>query len=146
MSFQPAPEEILQFEEYYVPASKGKRFINLLIDLIAFYIFFFILGIILAIVYPPIINYLDNEEVGFQILDRIISLLLFVLFIAGQEIIFKGKTFGKFVTKTRAVNIDGTRITNRTAFLRGFSRMVPFEAFSALGDPSNPWHDKWTNT
>jgi hypothetical protein len=24
--------------------------------------------------------------------------------------------------------------------------MVPFEAFSALGTPSYPWHDKWTRT
>ena len=48
---------------------------------------------------------------------------------------------------TRAVNEDGTRITFKTALLRSLSRLVPFEAFSALGaNPPYPWHDRWTGT
>jgi len=28
----------------------------------------------------------------------------------------------------------------------GFTRIVPFEPFSALGRPSCPWHDKWNDS
>jgi len=56
------------------------------------------------------------------------------------------KTLGKVFTNTRAINDDGSRISPKTAFLRCFSRFVPFEAFSALGNPSYPWHDRWTHT
>lgn len=63
-----------------------------------------------------------------------------------QEAFFKGKSFGKLITRTRAVNLDGSAMTIRTAMLRALSRSVPLEAFSALGSPCNPWHDKWTKT
>jgi uncharacterized RDD family membrane protein YckC len=60
--------------------------------------------------------------------------------------VFRGKSIGKLITGTKAVNEDGSDISFGKAFARGFSRAVPFDAFSALGDPSYPWHDKWTNT
>ena len=63
-----------------------------------------------------------------------------------QETLFKGKSFGKLITGTRAVNLDGSLITVRTAMLRALSRAVPFDVFSALGTTCNPWHDKWTDT
>ncbi len=58
----------------------------------------------------------------------------------------KGKTIGKYITGTRAVNEDGSKITFSTGFVRGLTRLVPFNALSALGSPTYPWHDKWTNT
>jgi uncharacterized RDD family membrane protein YckC len=57
-----------------------------------------------------------------------------------------GKTLGKLFTRTRAVNDDGTRLTPKTAFLRSICRIIPFEAFSALGSPCYPWHDKLSKT
>ena len=62
------------------------------------------------------------------------------------EIIFNGRTIGKFITGTKAVNDSGTEMEPKTVVLRTLSRIVPFEPFSALGDPPNPWHDRWTNT
>ncbi len=62
------------------------------------------------------------------------------------EAAFKGKSLGKLITGTRAVNEDGTNVTVKAAFFRGLSRAVPFNAFSALGNPTYPWHDKWTKT
>jgi uncharacterized RDD family membrane protein YckC len=62
------------------------------------------------------------------------------------EGIFKGRSIGKFITGTKAVNEDGSNISFTTAIARGFSRIVPFEPFSALGSPSYPWHDKWNKT
>jgi uncharacterized RDD family membrane protein YckC len=132
-----------------VQASRGKRFANYLIDLIGFYIIVFFWGIVMALVNPQSLEALDysDSNVGANLLDRLVTLILFGVYIGFIEAIFKGKTLGKLVTGTKAVyETDGRDISVGTAFLRGFSRMVPFEAFSALGDPSYPWHDRWTNT
>jgi uncharacterized RDD family membrane protein YckC len=117
-------------------ASTGKRFANYLIDLACFYIFIIIFFAIL--IAQGIISTGMNS-----ILDRLITLLCYGIFMGLVEAIFKGKTLGKVCTRTRAVNEDGSPISAKTAFLRGLSRAVPFEAFSAFG---YPWHDRWTNT
>ena len=71
-------------------------------------------------------------------------LILYGLYMFIVEAMFKGKTLGKLITGTRAVNEDGSNLSAKTAFFTGLSRVVPFEAFSALGTPSYPSHDKWT--
>ena len=71
---------------------------------------------------------------------------LYGLYMSVTEAIFKGKTIGKLITKTRAFNLDGSSISSQTAFLRGLCRLVPFEQLSALGIPSCPWHDKWSDS
>jgi uncharacterized RDD family membrane protein YckC len=82
----------------------------------------------------------------FNLIDRIVSLFLFAIYMGTIEAITKGRSIGKYITGTKAVNNDGSLISISTAFKRGFSRAVPFEPFSALGSPSLPWHDKWTDT
>jgi uncharacterized RDD family membrane protein YckC len=142
-SFSSSPEIIL------VQASSGKRFANYLIDLIGFYILILFWGVMLALINPQSINSLDYEEsnLGANLLDRLLTMVFFGIYIGFIEAVFKGKTLGKLITGTKAVNeIGGSDISISTAFTRGFSRIVPFEAFSALGHPSYPWHDRWTNT
>ena len=133
-------------EYQVVQASSGKRFANYLIDLIGFYMLAFMTGIVIGLVSPETINAIDEESVELTILENLASLLIFVLYMSGMETIFKGKTLGKLLTGTRAVNEDGSNITAKTALLRGLSRVVPFEPFSALGNTAYPWHDKWTKT
>ncbi|WP_431211724.1 RDD family protein [Puia sp. P3] len=58
----------------------------------------------------------------------------------------RGKSLGHLLTGTRTVNGDGTRISFKTAILRGLTRAVPFEVFSALGSAAYPRHDRWTRT
>ena len=127
-------------------ASRGQRFANYIIDLITFYIFIFILGIGIGIIAPEFLVALDTDSPGAGLLDRLITLLLYACYMGAIESIFNGKSFGKFVTGTRAVNLDGTQISKGTAFKRGFSRAVPFCAFSAFGTPCDPWQDRWTDT
>jgi len=133
-------------EYQIVQASGGKRFANYLIDLLVFYILVFMAGIVIGMVSPGTIDSIDDENAGFNFVENVVFISIFVLYTFGIEAIFKGKTFGKLMTGTRAVNEDGSNITAKTALLRGLSRVVPFEAFSALGNPSYPWHDKWTRT
>jgi len=139
--------DILVPEEYQSRASTGKRFANYIIDLVLFYVIFFVIGIILALSSPAIAESLESAETpGFRLVDRLLTLVLYGLYMSVIEAVFKGKSLGKIITGTRAVNLDGSRISTVTAFARGFSRAVPFCAFSAFGTPSNPWQDKWTNT
>ncbi len=58
------------------------------------------------------------------------SVMFDVLLLAAFESFTGGKTPGKYITGTRAINDDGTRISFKTALLRSLSRIVPFEVFS----------------
>lgn len=139
-----SPDLLQEFEqEYqYEDASTGIRFANYIIDLIVFYIvfigFFFVwtltAGDALAI---------WVTELPFP-LDRVFGLAVFGLFVAIIEGFSKGRSLGKLITGTQAIRWDNQPFGWGDAFGRGFSRMVPFEPFSALW--GSPWHDKWTNT
>jgi uncharacterized RDD family membrane protein YckC len=127
-------------------ASGGKRFINYLVDWISFSIFWrlFLVGwygrILVALNFPL------TSRAEILLVSLTGEIAMFSLLVGGVEATTGGKTLGKVFTNTRAVNDDGSSISPKTAFLRCFSRFVPFEAFSALGNPSYPWHDRWTHT
>lgn len=128
-------------------AGTGKRLANYLIDVITFYIVVLVAGVLLM---PSNMSVSETAHIfeGFlgTIIDRLLASLLYGLYMFFVEALFKGKSLGKLITGTRAVNGDGSPITVKTAFLRGLSRAVPFEVFSAFGNPSYPWHDRWTRT
>lgn len=136
---------LTNFDANIVRASTGKRFANYIIDLVVFYILAAVFGVIIAIVSPTLMDNWDNAP-NFALLDRLFSMLAYGVYMFIVEAVFKGKSLGKLTTGTRAVNLDGSRMSTSTALGRGFSRVVPFDQLSALGSPSNPWHDKWTNT
>lgn len=138
--------DLLTDEKYNFRADTNKRFFNYIIDLISFYVVIFSITFILAFAAPSLINDLSNSIDELGPFDRILSIILYALYMSLIEAVFNGKTLGKMITKTRAVNLDGTRISFSTAFARGFSRAVPFCVFSAFGTPCNPWQDRWTDT
>lgn len=129
-----------------VRASQAKRLANYIIDMVVYLFFVLVLYIILEILYPGMMDEIDNGTPLVKLIDRISYQVLYALLLGSIEAIFKGKTLGKLITKTRAVNNDGSPISAKTAFLRGFARAVPFSAFSAFGNPSDPWQDRWTDT
>lgn len=131
---------------HLVQASGGKRFANYIIDVIVFYIFYFLIFFGWALINPDSVRSYGESANSYNFIDTITTMIIFGFFMGLIEAIFKGKTLGKLITGTKAVNEDGTPITFGTALGRGFSRAVPFNALSALGTPSHPWHDKWTNT
>lgn len=138
-------EHLLAGEVNVVAASSGKRFANYLIDVAVFYLLMFCLGIIIGLMNPDFFDFMDDSA-GVNLLDRLVTLLLYGFYMAVVEAVFKGRSLGKVITGTRAVNEDGTPISVGTAFKRGFIRAIPFNAFSALGTPCYPWQDKWSNT
>jgi len=129
-----------------VPASTGQRFLNYIIDVIVY-------DVIVVVLVNPLVS--SGKAVLYQSTGNAYTVLFatqlffFVLYVSYMfllESIFKGKSIGKFITGTKAVNEDGSTISTRTALLRSLSRFVPFEPFSALGSPPHPWHDKWAHT
>ncbi|MEO6231889.1 MAG: RDD family protein [Ferruginibacter sp.] len=136
---------LTSFESIVVPASTGKRFANYIIDIIVFYGLIFLIAVIFALLNMPLFTESENST-GFDFMSNILALLMYGIYMFIVEALFKGKSLGKLITGTRAVNLDGSRISVTTAMGRGFSRAVPFDTFSALGSPSNPWHDKWNKT
>lgn len=136
-------EDYLSGEKLYATASKSKRFVNYLIDLV----FFFLFMIVLVVVFESIgFSYFTDESIG-PIADRVISSIIMAIYYIILESSLNGKTIGKYITRTRAVTIDGKPMAMTNVVSRSFSRIVPFEAFSFLGDdPSKGWHDKWSGT
>lgn len=125
----------------YCRASTGKRFANYIIDMIVYYILVIMLGIAIGLLNPELI---PDENGG--ILDRIISLICYALLMFVIEAACGGKTLGKLITGTKAINADGSDISFQKAFMRNIIRAIPFNALSAFGTPCNPWHDAWSNT
>ena len=127
-------------------AASGRRLANYIVDNIIFYLtwrFFLFRPIVSLLV---LVREYTQSTVALYVAAYVVILTWSISLNAMLETFTGGKTIGKFITRTRAVNEDGTRITARTAILRSLSRLVPFEAFSALGTPSYPWHDRWTKT
>lgn len=138
--YQLRPEEMIK-------ALPGKRILNFLIDFIASFLAATLLyGITVDIILPPRHGSFTARNAYSDLLDMLYFYLVYALFMAIMEAGYKGKTIGKFLTKTRAVNTDGSAISIKTAFARGFIRAIPINFLSALTPACNPWHDKWTNT
>lgn len=140
-------EDILRDEQLpweQQDASTGQRFANYIIDIICFYAVLFVGAMFAAAIIPGAAEFFAGMEDTNSIVDRIVSLILYGIFMALTEAIFKGRTLGKLITRTKAIRINGEPISFYDAFMRGLSRMVPFEALS--GFSGHPWHDKWTDT
>jgi len=129
-------------------AGSGKRLANYIVDLISFYVFMYFFSYVIVEVSMDlaIIMYAEPEYGGRPLLAQLINMGFYGFYMGLLETLFRGRSLGKLITGTIAVNEDGTRINGRKALLRGLCRAVPFNALSALGTPCYPWHDKWNNT
>lgn len=123
-----------------VPASTGKRFLNYLIDMVAFYALCYVMGLLLALAAPGL--FASESQTTF--ISYIIAILIILAYYTALEG-STGKSFGKMITGTKVVTEEGYKITYKDAFLRTLSRLVPFEGFSIFMG-SGMWHDRWTQT
>lgn len=132
-----SPEE--NIENKLLEASLVKRFINYIVD-------YFCIAILISFV---LVN-LDSR--GYGIMDdirsirvRIIGVLMYALFYVAIEGGTRGKSFGKWLTKTRVVEYNGSTPNMETFIVRSFSRIIPFEPFSFFLFKQG-WHDKFSKT
>lgn len=125
----------------YQEASKEKRFLNLIIDYLVFLLFIVIIGIISLVVQPNL--FLDEYNLGAG-LEYLITGSMMILYYTGLEYLLKGKTIGKYLTKTRAVNEDNSRMDFITTLKRSLFRLIPFEPLTFLG--ARGLHDSLSHT
>lgn len=133
--------------------SRGNRFAHYIIDLIAILAVFygFFLGFIflyysMAEETTAMDNFLDGLENTNPLLDRLITAVIFALLYFCLEYFTKGRSIGKYITKTRVVLEDGSKPLSSDFLKRSFSRMIPFELFSFLGSDGRGWHDTISKT
>lgn len=119
---------------HLIEASKKKRLINLIIDIIVIAL---LVGITIRI---------ENNIESKILIKTIRAITVF----GGYHILmeyFLGKTIGKYVTNSKVVNKDGSKIDFRTAVIRYMCRFIPFEFASlALGYDAKAWHDTLSKT
>ncbi|WP_316830286.1 RDD family protein [Pedobacter aquatilis] len=125
----------------YCRAGTSLRFINYIIDIIFFYFLMFCLGIVIGLLKPDLLQLFDNGISG-----RLLSLLFYGIVMSFTEGMSNGKSIGKLITKTKAVNLDGSDLNFAQAFRRNIIRSIPFNALSAFGTPCNPWHDRLSDS
>ena len=124
-------------------ASTGQRLGNMFLDSIFNLIIIFVIGF-MAVVTAPLLG-LRNSFKGMN--DYLPGIIISFLYYFPQEA-FSGRTLGKMITGTKAVNEDGTKLTFGRALGRTLCRYIPFEAFSFLGGNGRPrgWHDRISRT
>ena len=129
-----------------VQAAGWQRFVTYILDVIFFNIVWSLFEMILGIA-DFAVPYSDPSAAVNYVLSRLLfEILIWMLYYFAMESLTGGRTIGKYLMGTRTVNQDGTRISTKTALVRTLIRFIPFEAFTALGTPAYPWHDRWTKT
>ncbi len=134
-------------------ASKGNRFANYIVDfiiiLLVFYTIFFG-GIFIYYSFAEDTSGVDNFLLDLEntnpFLDRIFTAIVLAMLYFALEALTKGRSIGKYITKTKVVMEDGSSPTATDYLKRSFSRMIPFEPFSFLGSDGRGWHDTISKT
>ncbi len=139
-------DNLLGLEIKFRETSKNKRFLNSLIDTIVHYL----LVIALSAIFGAGLGLSGNLEVledenTINIFSYLLSFLIYFLYYSVFEYYSKGKTVGKYITKSRALREDGSIMSFSECALRSVCRFIPFDRLSFLG-PSRGWHDKFSKT
>lgn len=135
-------------EEYtaYRPVKSvkaGPRFGHFIIDTICFQILSYLVNYIFAM---STVDHSNRISITIAFISLNVNLLLYPCYYFIFEAIWQ-KTPGKFLTRCSVVNEYGQKPELTTIAARSLIRLVPFEAFSCLGDNySHGWHDRWTKT
>lgn len=124
-------------------ASGSQRFLNLIIDGVTFII-------LLSVIKKGIALYAlgSGKEWLYDVYNsQVLAINVYLIYCLSE--VASGRTIAKFITGTKAVCEDGTKLTLKKTLARAFCRLIPFEAFSFLGGEANNcvgWHDKFSKT
>ncbi len=130
-----------------VLATKGLRFANYIIDYLLQFGLGFAIGFVLGIIAEMTGNYGLIEflfESG-TIMDWIFGYIVMLIYYTTFETL-TGRSIGKFITNTKVVLHDGSDPTFNEILVRSLCRMIPFNAFSFLGEDGKGWHDSISKT
>jgi len=113
------------------------RFVHFIVDTFIYFIFYVIVGS----VFQMIFQFDVNKNFLFTWLLMIVTYVFYYSFI---EYHFQ-KTFGKYITKTKVVTINGEKPSLNDIIVRSFCRLIPFDRMSFLFI-KNGFHDGISNT
>lgn len=106
----------------------------------------------LAVIYAAIqfidavgMSYTDDHEFPVTVLGVVSHISAYLIYFILFEVSFQA-TIGKLFTQTVVVDINGRKPTFGQIVGRNFARLIPFEPFSCLSNPSNGWHDDLSRT
>ncbi|SFN15662.1 Uncharacterized membrane protein YckC, RDD family [Chryseobacterium oleae] len=123
-------------------ASKGARFANYMIDLIAFYIVFFVIMLVITLINPAYGHWFANTH---DLLQRLIGVVSYALFSFFIEAVTGGRSLGKLITGTKVIMTDGEKPSVGDYFLRNIIRgIILIDQLSFFGE--NGLHDSWSHT
>lgn len=105
------------------------RFVNFIIDFIVWLILTVIIGSMVRFTIGIFIQ--PTNEGFFSLIGLLVFFGTFIAYYAIMETKFQ-KTLGKYVTKTKVVNMNGDKPTNGDIITRTFCRLIPFDRISFL--------------
>lgn len=117
----------------------GARFGHYLID----YFIMVAIGLLINEYSLSQSNSFESSSITFSVYFDIGIYLIFIFYYFILESTI-GRTIGKFATNSFVIDDFGKKPDAGTIFIRSLIRIIPFEAFSCLGDRG--WHDRWTKT
>ena len=128
-------------------ASGGKRFANLLVDLVIQFILGALLGLFASFLY--FFFELDGFYMWIVAMgpfqERLLGVGIMIVYYGLMETL-TSRTVGKYITGTKVVMYDGSKPDSGTILLRTICRIIPFEVFSFLGSKARGWHDSLSKT
>lgn len=123
-------------------ASKGQRFLNLIIDLFIVYMFTVGIGAAINIIGELTGNFKLSEWItSLTFVENVIFGLVVLFFYYTIMELYFSRTFGKYFTKTVVIKYNGSKPKVKSIVIRTLVRMIPIEAFSFLSGNSRGWHD-----
>ncbi|MDG5490815.1 RDD family protein [Psychroserpens sp. SPM9] len=131
-----------------VLASKGIRFANFIIDYIMQVIIGAAIGFAIGILSDMTGNYTVSDAILYSestLVDFLFGYIVLLIYYTTIETL-TGRSIGKFVTNTKVVIYDGSKPSFHEILVRSLCRMIPFEAFSFLGEDGKGWHDSISKT
>lgn len=122
----------------------GLRFVNFIVDTIVYATILFVVLEIIAGLNRIKIRQLFSPELVSITIITLLAICVHVLYFTIIEASTSGRSVGKLVTGTKAIEVDGNPLSRRSAGLRSLCRLIPLEGMWALWDV--PLHDKLTKT
>lgn len=132
-------EGLTTFEE----ANKWTRLANYFIDeFIIVTIYYTIIAISLFVFFDAL--FISQSVLLLFHITTNLSIHFFYYFLF--EKFTQGKTPGKYATRTKVVTIDNQIPHSDLLMKRSLSRLIPFDAFSFIGENRRGWHDSISKT
>lgn len=137
-------KDILDFSEINADplqylASPGKRLANFFLDRVGLYL------LLAGMIFFVDAVFMSSKSPNFESIGAVLFLISIPCYWIIPEYLF-GKSFAKFMTKTKVVTKTGNKPNLQTIIIRTFCRFIPFEAFSFLGNKAIGWHDSLPGT